>query len=465
MTQDKLLIGSEEWFSFATLGIPAIKARVDSGAKTSSIHAVNIEPFKRKGEPWVSFEVHPLQGDRRTLVRCEAPVVDRRMVRSSSGDAGKRYVICVPISMGDKSWDIEVTLANRDSMGYRMLLGREAMVGRTIVDPGGRFIHGDLSREYLEQVYGSLSHGTDVGLTIGLLASKSPSYTCSRLVEAAEERGHKVKFLDIKHCYMKLDGDASEIRYHGGYILADLDAVVARVEAGFTRYGCALVRQCESMGVFCLNSATATLQARDTLFSLQTLLEHGISTPVTGFADSPLDTKDLIGMVGGAPLVIKLLDRVRGQEAVVVHSDAEAESVINALKSIDASLLVQEYVKEAEGKGLRCMVVDGKVVAAVERPGLATGTANIVPATGPAAITAKPTAEEKKLAAKAAKVMGLGMAGIDIIRSRRGPLLLNVDPAPDLEALETASNRDLAGMIISAVERKVRWQRQLAVKR
>src|SRR5690554_6677536 len=124
MAHDKLLIGSEEWFCFPTLGIPAIKARIDSGAKTSSIHAVNIAPFKRKGSPWVSFEVHPLQRDRRTLVRCEAPVIDKRSVKSSSGEAMTRYVIRVPIAMGDVTWDIEVTLANRDSMGYRMLLGR-----------------------------------------------------------------------------------------------------------------------------------------------------------------------------------------------------------------------------------------------------------------------------------------------------------------------------------------------------
>lgn len=460
MTQEKLLIGSEEWFAFPSLGIPAVKARVDSGAKTSSIHAVNIVPFKRKGAPWVSFEVHPLQNDRRTLVRCEAPVVDRRTVKSSSGDTGRRYVIRVPISMGDTAWDIEVTLANRDSMGYRMLLGREAMVGRTLVDPGSRFVHGDLTQENLERAYGSLRDNAGKGLVIGLLDSNAESYTCERLTEAAEERGHKVQFLDIKHCYMKLDANAPEIRYRGGYLLENLDAAIPLIEPSLTFYGCALTRQCERMGVLCLNTATAITQSRDKLFSLQLLLKHGLEIPVTGFADSPIDTGDLIEMVGGAPLVIKLLDGAQGKGAVLAETDKAAESVINALKTVQSNLLVQEYIKEAQGKGLRCLVVDGKVVAAIERPAIANqlGTQQ----SGSEVASVKLSVEEKKLAAKAAKIMGLCVAVVDIIRSNKGPLLLEVDSSPDLEDLEIASNRDLAGMVISAVERRLGWQRQLA---
>lgn len=461
MTHEKLLIGSEEWFAFHTLGIPAIKARIDSGAKTSSIHATNIVPFKRRGAPWVSFEVHPLQGDRRTLVRCEAPVVDRRTVRSSNGDSGKRYVIQVPISMGDTTWEVEVTLANRDTMGYRMLLGRQAMVGRTLVDPGSRFIHGDLSQDYLTEAYGSLSHGGH-GLTIGLLAAEGESYTIQRLVEAAEERGHKVEFLDIRHCYMKLDPSAPEIRYRGGYLLESLDAVIARVEPGLKLYGCALARQCESMNIPSLNSAAAIGQACDRLFSLQMLLAHGLDIPVTGFADSPMDTADLIEMVGGAPLVIKVLDGVRGKGAVVAETNKAAESVINALKSIDANLLVQEYVREAQGKGVRCLVVDGKVTAAIERS-MSAGELSTEQSESTSAVRAvKLSADEKKLVVKAAKVMGLAVASVDIVRSDRGPLLLQVDPAPDLESLEVATNRDLAGTIIAAVERVSGWQRKLA---
>lgn len=461
MSKEKVVIGSEEWFAFPSLGIPAIKARIDSGAKTSSIHAVNVTPFKRKGIPWVSFEVHPLQNDRRTLVRCEAQVVDRRTVKSSSGDAEKRYVIQVPMVMGEDTWQVEVTLANRDSMGYRMLLGREAMTGRFMVDPGGGFIHGDLSADNLEQLYGNLAHNPENGLHIGLLATERNAYSNRRIIEAAEERGHRVHFLDVRHCYMKLDAEAPELHYRGGYLLSRLDAVIPRIAPEHTFYGCALTRQCESMGVQCLNSATSIRQARDKLFLLQLLLKSGLGIPVTGFADSPIDTSEVIEMVGGAPLIIKPLDGGQGKGVVLAETDVAAESVINALKSVHANLLVQEYVKEAQGKDLRCLVVEGKVIAAVERTARA-GKFRADASAGASLANAKVTPEEKKLAVKAAKVLGLSVAGVGIIRSRRGPLLLDVDPTPGLEDIETATNRDLAGTLISAVENQLRWQRQLA---
>ncbi len=149
----KLIIGSEEWCGFSTLGVPAIKARVDSGAKTSSIHAFDIKVFKRKGERWVRFDIHPLQKNRKTNVRCEAPVVDRRSVKSSSGESGKRYVIRAPMVIGGHEWEVELTLANRDSMGYRMLLGREAMSNRVLIDPSDGFLLGDIDNDTLAELY------------------------------------------------------------------------------------------------------------------------------------------------------------------------------------------------------------------------------------------------------------------------------------------------------------------------
>lgn len=151
---EKVIVGSQEWCGFPELGIPAIKARVDSGAKTSSIHAFDIHAFKRGGESWVRFEIHPLQRNIRTTLRCESRVVDRRIVKSSSGDKGKRYVIRTALSLGDRMWPIELTLANRDSMGFRMLLGREAMNDRVLVDPGADFCLGVIERREINRAYG-----------------------------------------------------------------------------------------------------------------------------------------------------------------------------------------------------------------------------------------------------------------------------------------------------------------------
>ena len=456
---DKILVGCEEWCGFPALGIPAIKARVDSGAKTSSIHAFNIQTFRREGLLWVSFEVHPLQGNRKSVVRCERPVVDKRKVKSSTGVAETRIVIQVPIKVADKTWDIELTLANRDSMGYRMLLGREAMHGRMLVDPELGFCLGDHSDAQLDEWYGKPDKEND-GLRIGILASDPELYSNQRLLEAGEERGHDMQFLSIRQCYMKVDDEAPEVHYRGGAILNSLDAVITRIRPSATFYGCALTRQFESMGVLTTNSSVAIARSRDKLYSLQLMLKNGIGIPTTGFASSPMDTGDLIDMVGGAPLIVKLLEGTQGRGVVLAETRKAAESVINAFKSLKANLLVQEFIKEANGKDLRCFVIDGKVVAAIERTAAPGEFRANIHQGGTAAIV-KITTDERKLAVKAAKALGLSVAGVDIIRSTKGPLLLEVNSSPGLEGIETATGKDVAGMILASIENRLGWKREL----
>ena len=415
----KIIVGSEEWCSFPGLGVPAIKARVDSGAKTSSIHAFNIHKFRREGQSWVSFEVHPLQNDRRTVIRCERPVIDKRVVKSSSGASETRYVIGATIKVATDTWDIELTLANRDSMGYRMLLGREAMSGRMLVDPSLSFCLGEVSDETLKEYYGKKKHEKS-GLKIGLLASNSELYSNQRILEAGQERGHEMVFLNIKQCYMKIDAMDPEVHYRGGKVLNDLDAVITRIRPSVTFYGCALARQFESMGIYTINSSAAITQSRDKLFSLQLLLKNGISIPTTGFANSPMDTNDLIEMVGGAPLIVKLLEGTQGRGVVLAETKKAAESVINAFKALRANLLVQEFIKEADGKDLRCFVIDGKVVASIQREA-APGEFRANIHQGGTASIVKITPQERALSIKASKTLGLKVAGVDIIRSKKGP--------------------------------------------
>jgi len=455
----KVIIGSEEWCAFPNLGIPAIKARVDSGAKTSSIHAFNIHKFRRDSETWVSFEVHPVQNNRSTVVRCERPVIDKRVIKSSSGVSETRYVISAPMKIGSDIWDVELTLANRDSMGYRMLLGREAMVGRMIVDPSTSFSLGNVSEDEINDFYGKSKHAK-TGLKIGLLASNKELYSNQRILEAGQEHGHEMVFLNIKQCYMKLDAVSPEAHYRGGKVLNDLDALITRIRPSVTFYGCALARQFESMGIYTTNSSAAITQSRDKLFSLQLMLKSGISIPTTGFANSPMDTNDLIEMVGGAPLIVKLLEGTQGRGVVLAETKKAAESVINAFKTLNANLLVQEFVKEAEGKDLRCFVIDGKVVASIQREA-APGEFRANIHQGGTASIVKITPAERSLAIKAAKILGLKVAGVDIIRSKNGPLLLEVNSSPGLEGIETATGKDIAGMMISSIEKHLGWKREL----
>lgn len=457
---EKIIVGSEEWCSFESLGVPLIKARVDSGAKTSSIHAFNIHTFKRKTVPWVSFEVHPLQNDRRTVVRCEHPIHGRRTVKSSNGTSEKRYVILTPLTLSGQSWNIELTLTNRDSMGYRMLLGREAMHGRLLVDPSEKNICGDKTEAEILAAYGQIDRSQS-GLRIGLLASNPELYSNRRLMEAGEERGHEMIFLNIKHCYIKLDAEAPEIHFRGGRILNDLDAVITRIPPSLTFYGCALSRHFESIGVYTLNPSEAISKSRDRLFSLQLLLQNGLNIPTTGFANSPIDTDELIDMVGGAPLIVKLLEGTQGKGVVFAETCKAAESVINGFKAMKADLLVQAFVKEAEGKDLRLFVIDGKVVAAIKRSA-APGEFRANVLEGGSVSVVKTTPEERNLAIKAAKALGLKIAGVTLVRSQNGPLLLEVGSSPGLEVIEKATGKDLAGSMISAVEKQQQWKRLIS---
>ena len=454
---NKLIVGSEEWCSLPGLGLPAIKARVDSGAATSSLHAFNIVPFQRDGELWISFEVHPLQNDRSVVVRHEAPVLEQRGVRNTSGISETRYVIREELVLGEKRWPIELTLTNRDAMGYRMLLGREAMVGRVLVDPEGSHHLGDVEPAQLEGMYAAL-RTERTGLRIALLASDPELYSNRRLLEAGEERGHRMEFLNVKQCYMRLDPQNPEMHYRGGNVLERIDAVIPRIRPSVTFYGCAITRQFEAMGIRVLNAAEPIKRSRDKLLASQLFVRHGLSMPVTGFASSPLDTKDLIKMVGGAPLILKLLEGAQGRGVVLAETQKAAESVINAMKSLNANLLVQEFIKEAGGKDLRCFVIGNKVVSAIERTA-AVGDfrSNIHQGGSAQAVRIRP--EERKLAVAATRALGLDVAGVDIIRSERGPLLLEVNSSPGLEGIETATGKDLAGQMIQEVERKLGWVR------
>lgn len=449
------VLGSVEWCVLEKLGIPAIKARVDSGAKTSSIQANKIKTFTKGGQEWVRFEVNPIQDNRTIVLHCEHRVVGKKIVKSTSGISEERIVINTPLRIGEHTFDIDITLANRDTMEYRMLLGREAFQGQYLVDASNKYCINNFSEEDVREIYKSFDKDKN-GLRIAVLASNPQLYSNKRIMEAGEARGHEMVFLNVEHSYMKLDAHSPEIRYRGGNILNEFDAIIPRIKPAVTFYGCALLRQFKHLGVYCLNSAEAITQSRDKLFASQLFSENDIHIPTTGFAKSPMDTKDLIRMVNGAPLIIKLLESTQGKGVVLAETNKAAESVINAFKSVKTNILVQEFIKEANGQDIRCFVVNGRVVASMQRQAeKGEFRANIHQ--GGTASMVKITPEEKKLALKAAKVLNLAVAGVDIIRSNKGPLLLEVNSSPGLEGIEKATGIDIANKMIQAIEKRLKF--------
>jgi len=288
-------------------------------------------------------------------------------------------------------------------------------------------------------------------LKIAILSRNKRLYSTRRLIEAAEERGHTVDVLDPLSCYMNINARESSVHMKG-VELPTYDAVIPRIGASVTFYGTAVLRQFEMMGTYPLNESVAISRSRDKLRSLQLLSRKGIGLPTTGFASKPQDIPDLIEMVGGAPLVIKLLEGTQGIGVVLAETRQAAESVIEAFMGMKSNIMVQEYIKEAGGADIRCFVIGDKVIAAMKRQAKEGEFRSNLHRGGSASLV-KLTPAERQTAVKAAKTMGLNVAGVDLLRSNHGPLVMEVNSSPGLEGIELATEKDVASQIISFIEK------------
>lgn len=286
-------------------------------------------------------------------------------------------------------------------------------------------------------------------MRIAILSRNPNLYSTRRLYEAGMQRGCEMHVVDTMHCYMDITSSKPNVRFKGR-MLPKFDAVIPRIGASVTFYGTSVVRQFEMMGTFSINESVAISRSRDKLRSLQLLSRKGIGMPRTGFANHPDRIDDLIKNVGGAPVVIKLLEGTQGIGVVLAETSKTAEAIIEAFMGLNASILVQEYIKEAGGADIRCFVVGGKVIAAMKRQA-APGEFRSNLHRGGSASVVRLSPAERKTAIDAAKTMGLNMAGVDILRSNHGPVVMEVNSSPGLEGIEKATGKDVAGIIIDYI--------------
>ena len=288
-------------------------------------------------------------------------------------------------------------------------------------------------------------------MKIGILSRNAKLYSTQRLVEAAKQRGHEVRVIDYLRCYMNIASHRPSVIYRGEAL--DFDVVIPRIGASHTFYGCAVVRQFEMIGVFPANGSQAITRSRDKLRSLQLLSREGLGLPVTGFAHSTKDIDGLLDIVGGAPVIVKLIEGTQGIGVVMAETRKAAESVIAAFRQLDANILVQEFIKEAGGSDIRAFVVGGTVQASMMRTA-AEGEFRSNLHRGGKATMIKLTAEERSTAVRAAKAMRLNVAGVDMLRSNHGPVIMEVNSSPGLEGIEAASKKDVAEKIIEFLEKR-----------
>lgn len=291
-------------------------------------------------------------------------------------------------------------------------------------------------------------------MRICILSRNPRLYSTKRLVEAIENRGHEVEVIDPLKCYIDITSKKPMVHYKDR-ILDNFDAVIPRIGASITFYGNAVLRQFEMMGVFPVNESVAIGRSRDKLRALQILSRKGLGLPKTGFASSTKMTDNLIKLVGGAPLVVKLLEGTQGKGVVLAEDDKSAHSLIEAFREMRANFLVQEFVKEAKGADIRCFVIGDKVVASMIRKAK-EGEFRSNLHRGGTAETVKITPNERETAVKAAKAMGLNVAGVDILRSNHGPSIMEVNSSPGLEGIERTTKKDVAGLIVDFIEKNAK---------
>ncbi len=291
-------------------------------------------------------------------------------------------------------------------------------------------------------------------MRIAILSCDSKSHSVKRLKESAEIHGHKVDVINTLRCYMNVSSNNPSIHYNGKE-LPHYDAIIPRIGASISFYGAAVVRQFEAVGTFCVNSSMAITRSREKLRALQLLSRKGVGLPITGFAHSLNDIAYLISIVGGAPLIVKLLEGTQGIGVVLAETTKAAESIIEAFLGLKTNIMVQEYIKEAKGADIRCLIVDGQVVASMERQAVAGEFRSNLHRGG----NARPieiSTKEKKTALQAAEIMGLKFAGVDMLRSERGPLIMEVNSSPGLKGIEQATGADIADRVISYIEKKAK---------
>lgn len=288
-------------------------------------------------------------------------------------------------------------------------------------------------------------------MKICILSTNRNLYSTSRLVEAGEERGHEVIVVNHKQCYMNITSHNPSVHVKGEAITG-VDAVIPRIGASVSFYGTAVVRQFEMMGVYSVNESVAITRSRDKLRALQLLSRKGVGLPVTGFANAPGDTEDLLKIAGGAPVVIKLLEGTQGVGVVLAETKKAASSVVEAFRGLKVNFMVQEFIAEAGGADIRCFVIGDKVVASMKRQGKEGEFRSNLHRGGSASLI-KITPEERSTAVRSARVMGLNVAGVDLLRSNHGPVVMEVNSSPGLEGIEKATDRNVAGMVIEFIEK------------
>lgn len=453
------VIGRAETIDLRDFDLHAIPAKVDTGADTSSIWVSNVVE-KEDGLHFVLFgpDSPYYTGDEQVF---SAPDYELTRVANSFGHKELRYKIKLRITVKDRKIRATFTLADRSQKTYPILLGRRLLHGKFVVDvTGGEAMLAEEERkaqalkDHLKEV--RQKNGKS-GLKIAILSKGPGNYSTKRLKEVAQRRGHEVRIINYARCYVTLESNRPVVRYEGES-LHDIDVIIPRIAANLTSYGSSIVRQFEMQNVFTTTASLAIVRSRDKLRSTQLLAKAGIGIPKTVFGRETADLDDILDQVGGAPVIIKVARGTHGNGVVLAETKKAAKAVMQAFYVEGVSFIVQEFVAESAGVDIRAFVVNGRVVASMIRQSLDDDFRSNLHQGGEG-LPVELTQTERRTAIKAAKAMGLPICGVDMMRSARGPLVLEVNSSPGF-GIEKVTGVDVAEKIIDYIEQNAKARRK-----
>jgi len=441
-----ITVGWEEWVGLPDLGIPAIRAKVDTGAQTSALHAFAIHRVTIRGRERVRFGVHPLPEQPDVELYCEADLVAEREVTSSNGETELRFIVATRLTVGGHSWPIEVSLTNRERMAYRMLLGRRALEETAVVDVTRACVHGnpDLS------VYDGLRHAEHARrpLSVGVLTGAPENAAAERLAEAGAARGHAMHILGLDRCAAVITGEGTQLLFDDAP-MPPLDAVLALIAPRDKAFAMPILRQMEASGLRCMPASSALAAAGDPPQALQSLARGGLAVPATGLVRSPDMAEALIGRLGGAPLEMSRFAGATLRAPTRLDTRQAVQAVLRAEARSTSAMMLQ---KPAEpGTRRRCLVIGRRLAAALR---VREDTDGYTPRRRPRRI--RIDSEERRLAKRAARALRLEAAIVDLASGQAGPMVLAVTPLRDFRVFEDAAGIDAAGLLLAHLERRVR---------
>ena len=449
----RFTLGREEWLALPELELPAIKAKFNARARAAMLYAFQIEPFGPQNAPFVRFGVRPIPGRKEIEVYSSARVVGKRRVQLSTGRRATCFVVRTPVAVGGRSWPIEVTLVGEPSDGHCLVLGRNALKPRMVLDTDLTFQQPRLNYALYRQTAGT-APAAQRTLRIALLTSRPNTPSNQNLRLAAELAGHVLEPIDPSHCMLFVDASAPSIVVDGE-TLAHYDAVIPRLDSRTPSAAISVIRQLELLGSFAVNPPRASRSARDPLLQHQLLCAAGIAILPSALAHGRQNAIDMAERLGGPPATVMCLNGADQSTGVLSRTHQSLETVLAAVGGSDDCYLLCKVPEDTEAEDiLSCVVVGGRVRAAFHKS-VPSDTSNR-PRPKPAMRRAKLAREERRLAQKAAAALGLGLVRIDLLRSADGPSVITVDATPVLAGLEKVSRVDLASKVIALVEQRVR---------